>query len=103
MSASHHTDLDEAFAYDPDSGTLTWRTGPRKLLHAGCQMADGAIEISFQGNMYRAHHIAWFLGHGEWPEHHIGHYNGDRGDNRLDNLFEIVSPKRLRELQGGIL
>lgn len=103
MSKRNHIPLDEAFGYNPDTGDLTWLTGTRKHLHAGCQMADGSIEVTFQGSTYRGHHLAWFLGHGEWPMHYIGHHNKDRGDNRLDNLFEIVSLKNLKEMQGGVV
>lgn len=37
---------------------------------------------------YHAHRLAWVFHHGRWPKDQIDHINGDRGDNRIDNLRE---------------
>ena len=38
----------------------------------------------------RAHHIVWTWVHGEWPKGEIDHINGDRSDNRIENLREVT-------------
>lgn len=42
----------------------------------------------------RVHHIGWFLYYGVWPTTgwHLHHQNGDRCDNRIDNL-ELILPE----------
>lgn len=41
--------------------------------------------IRYNGKQYKAHRLAWFLMTGSWPVA-IDHINGDRADNRWDNL-----------------
>lgn len=43
----------------------------------------------------RAHHLIWCWVHGEWPSGEIDHINGDRDDNRIENLrLATVSQNR---------
>jgi hypothetical protein len=42
------------------------------------------IRVNFQ--LYRAHRLAWFYVHGEWPPGELDHINGDPSDNRIANL-----------------
>lgn len=37
-----------------------------------------------------AHRACWALATGEWPENHLDHVNGDRPDNRFENLREAT-------------
>jgi len=36
--------------------------------------------------MYKAHRLAWLYVHGEWPPEQLDHINGQRDDNRVENL-----------------
>jgi hypothetical protein len=78
--------VEDLLSYDPDTGVLLWKRGPRAGIHAGYEIAGGDIEVRLYGRLYRAHHLAWYLGHGEWPIGHIRRLNGCKGDLRLDNL-----------------
>ena len=41
---------------------------------------------SFLGRRIYAHQVVWFLASGEWPSNVIDHINGDKCDNRIENL-----------------
>ena len=43
-----------------------------------------------------AHQIIWFLCKGQWPKLPLDHVNGDKLDNRLENLRELSNEQNLR-------
>jgi hypothetical protein len=79
----------ETINYDAVTGEFTWavaRKGVRAGAKAGTVRGDGYLQIKVGKRAIRAHRLAWFLGHGVWPDGEIDHINGDRLDNRLCNL-----------------
>lgn len=82
--------FDDAFSYNPDTGIVSWkvkRQGPAKLnCQAGSLSNYGYYKIKFNGRMYLAHHIAWYLHYGEFPSSDLDHINRVRTDNRISNL-----------------
>ena len=36
-----------------------------------------------------AHRLAWFITYGKWPDLQIDHIDGDRTNNRIDNLRDV--------------
>lgn len=76
--------------YDPETGHLTWRQSPANNAPAGSRA--GAVlktryrKITINNYQMHAHHVAWWLHYGQWPEMQIDHANGDRDDNRIINL-----------------
>lgn len=83
-------EMQEAFQYDPESGRVRWKYRPGKNVPAGniagCTHVDGPIELGFKYKRYMAHHIAWLLHHGVWPTGQLRHLNGNKSDNRINNL-----------------
>jgi hypothetical protein len=83
--------LRELFDYCPDTGIVRWkRKGVRTAVigqPAGYPHSGGYLQVYFTGYYPQViHRVIWALVHGEFPRCNIDHKNGDRADNRLDNL-----------------
>ena len=107
--------LRQALHYDPKTGFLFWKNRP--LSHfsgyggSGCRVRTqssinrrcagkramacmdkkGYPHGRINGKTFRAHRVIWALVHGEWPSLQIDHINGDKADNRIDNLRCVES------------
>lgn len=80
--------LEEKFDYDPVSGHFTWKFTNSQHVQgqrAGFLGAWGYWTLYHEGKHMKAHRVAWYLTHGEWPSM-IDHIDGDRTNNSLSNL-----------------
>jgi len=83
--------LKEWLAYDPATGVFTWRKNPGKKRQAGkaagclCKK-QGYVLICVQRELRMAHRLAWLYMTGEWPPDTIDHRDGNRANNRWDNI-----------------
>lgn len=50
---------------------------------------EGYIELSAMGKQYKAHRICWLLMFGHWPHGLIDHIDGDKTNNRRENLRDV--------------
>jgi hypothetical protein len=75
--------------YDPATGAMTWKDGPRAGAQVGATDAQGYIRITVYGRTVLGHRVAWAISNGSWPDHQIDHVNGVRHDNRLSNLRDV--------------
>ena len=55
---------------------------------AGCLSFRGYIQVRKGRDKFMAHRIIWALHHGKWPLVGIDHINGDKTDNRIENMRE---------------
>lgn len=68
---------------------------------AGSKHSEGYIKVSIYGVLFLAHRVAWLLHYGElpkFPEYEIDHINGDRTDNRIENLRAVTSLENKQNL-----
>lgn len=94
---------------EPETGRLFWRHRPLELFsgeraeremrrwngrYAGKQAftasdTHGYRHGSIFGNLYLAHRVVFAITTGRWPDGQVDHINGNRQDNRPDNLREV--------------
>ncbi len=82
--------LRELLSYDRDTGVFEWIRPTNARIKAGAQPActdtGGYVVIRIDGELHRAHRLAWLYVHGSFPSGPIDHRNGDRADNRIANI-----------------
>lgn len=83
--------LREALDYDPQTGVLKWRfrTSPNAKLDEPAGTVNnkhGYRKIRLDDRHYPSSHLAWFHYYGVAPAGLIDHVNGDRTDDRIENL-----------------
>ncbi|MAN98520.1 MAG: HNH endonuclease [Roseovarius sp.] len=100
--------LREILRYEPKTGLLFWRERPQRFFRnyrscrswngkfAGTEALNSANDRGYKcGNIfakhYASHRVVWAIVHGEWPTEQVDHINGDRADNRIENLRAVSS------------
>jgi hypothetical protein len=97
-TAHTFAEVDALLAYDPATGVLTWkiaRSHMRSGDEAGGVNGKGYRQIKFDGLFYTAHRLAWLLTYGEWPTKDIDHIDGNRANNKVDNLREATRSQNM--------
>lgn len=108
--------LRKILRYDSETGKLFWRARTIDMFqHAKVpEQVFKSWKTRFQGKEaftairdgYRigiinqkrlsAHRVAWAIYHGEWPSDEIDHINGNRSDNRIENLRAVSRAENTR-------
>ena len=57
---------------------------------AGCKRKDGYLVVRVLDKLYLAHRLAWFWHHGVWPKDLIDHVDGNKENNKIENLREAT-------------
>lgn len=82
--------LKEALTYNPDDGLFRWKSPKSNRVSAGTVAGSpnglGYIYITLDWKKYRAHRLAWLYTTGCWPDTELDHIDGNRSNNRWDNL-----------------
>ena len=81
-------ELKDTLEYNQEAGTFSRIKNARTIV--GTIKPDGYRQVNVCGNLYLEHRLAWLYMTGEWPLAEIDHINGDRADNRFENLREAT-------------
>lgn len=86
--------LREVLDYDPETGLFRWKNMRHVFVKpgdvAGTLEPRGYIRIGIDGEIHKAHRLAWLYVHGVWPAHYIDHINCIKDDNRIANLRDAT-------------
>jgi hypothetical protein len=84
--------LKELFDYDKETGDLIWKVskgGVTSGAVVGCITQYGYKQVRINKKSYLAHRIVFLLHKGYLPKT-LDHINGDRVDNRIENLRPVT-------------
>ena len=93
-------ELIELLDYDPVNGTFHWTHSPLVYINVrgketGLTGSRGHRKIVINKQDYKAHHVAWCIMTGVWPEQ-VDHNDTNRANNRWDNLREATHTQNMR-------
>lgn len=76
--------------YDRQTGHVYWISKPGQVVsvgnRVGWQKTNGAISAMLDGHTYALHNLVWLLETGAFPEKTLLHLDGDKSNNRFENL-----------------
>ena len=84
--------LREVLNYNSETGVFTAKIHAARRRRgeiAGCRKRP-SWWISVDGTRYQAHRLAWLYVYGKWPLNEIDHINGNKVDNRINNLRDVT-------------
>ncbi|MET3815342.1 HNH endonuclease [Pantoea sp. UYEF8] len=85
--------LKSIIKYNPETGDMQ-HIKMRKPQGISLDSA-GYRMIGISGKLYRVHRIAWMLTHGDDMPEYIDHINGDKSDNRIENLRPATNSQNM--------
>lgn len=95
-------------SYDAETGTFTrlvpGGNGVKAGDRTGYVNAGGYVVLSLCDQKLYAHRVAWLLTHGEWPTKFIDHIDGDKQNNRIENLRNVsnqLNTQNIRAARGA--
>lgn len=92
-------ETERVLRYNTDNGGFVWANPSRALWKkkkAGGSDGTGYDSIHILGHRVKIHRLVWLLHNREWPAGMIDHINGNRRDNRIENLRPATMAENVR-------
>lgn len=95
-------ELAKAFSYDPATGVVKAKLDRGKM-RAGCPVGSphnmGYLKVNYAGQSYLLHRLIWAISFGRWPNGVLDHKDGDKKNNKLNNLREATASQNARNVK----
>lgn len=98
MSLISYERLIELVDYDMSTGLFTRKKSSGRCLSGrvlGYKKNNGYIAFTLDSKKYFAHRLAWLYVHKNHPKHDIDHIDGDRTNNKIENLRDVARSTNL--------
>jgi hypothetical protein len=59
---------------------------------------NGYLRMRIDGKLYYLHRLAWLYVHGAWPSSLADHKDGDKTNNRIDNIRDATHAQNLQNV-----
>jgi hypothetical protein len=122
MAELTYAEISKLLKYEPETGKLFWLPRTAEMFagstfyggaeakaktwnnrYAGkeaftsCHL-NGYRQGGILGKGYLAHRVIWLFEKGSWPIDQLDHINGDRTDNRMENLREVSNAENAKNM-----
>ena len=90
--------ISEHIRYEKSTGLIFWKKEPgigiknikdRRAGTTRLTKYDRYFRVKLLNKKYLVHRVIWLLEYGVFPSGTLDHINGDRSDNRIENLREV--------------
>lgn len=90
-------DILKSYYYNPETGLL-YRKLANKLKLTGCE-SNGHLSVTIKSRNFLVHQVIWLYMTGEWPDGFIDHIDGNRKNNKWDNLRVGSNSENMQNLK----
>ena len=99
--------LRQRLRYEPETGRLFWReyvgfsmrwNSKYPGREAGIINPRGYLRVCVDCVVHQAHRIIWAMHYGEWPDGEIDHIDGNKINNKIENLRSVSRVENGRNL-----